>query len=86
MIAARDSDGQLFWFYAGCSLNWDASFLNDGPLFYKDGIWVLMPGPIEALTEPEGILVEPETALSWFIRNQYEPPVELSDLANERQI
>lgn len=86
LIAARDSDGKLRWFNQECSTSWGPRHGEDGPLFVKDGIWILMPGLFESFKTTEGKIVEAEVALAWFIRNDYEPPEQIAEFAAERRL
>lgn len=85
-IGARDFNGRFVWFSVTSSKHWKSRNINDGSLYYHAGNWVLMANSLYIDERPEGEFIEPETALAWFIRNCYEPPDEISELADERRI
>ena len=86
---ARDNDGKFIWVRSECADSWQPTRIRSGVLVHKDGIWIEMPDsqmPDTLQNEPTGRVIKPEAALEWFIQNDYEPPVQIQELAREHLI
>ena len=86
MIGAKNSKGEVTWFYETCAESWSPSWDSDGALYFANGNWVEMPGLLKLLESPIGAIVGAEAALAWFIRNDTPLPEPIQEFASSRQL
>lgn len=82
-VAARLADGEVAWFRIAGAKHWSATTLLGGELFRVADHWLLLEPTSAILGEP-AILIDDEAALAWLLANGYEPPSELSAVAERR--
>ena len=85
VIAARDEHDSISWFRVADAKNWRPTTLNGGELFFVGGRWALLP-PMNSIYGRPAKLIDDLEALEWFATNGYEPPDELKEYADARQL
>ena len=84
-VAARDSEGNLWWFPRAEAHHWESTTLQGGELYRAAGRWVLLPD-LASLTGELARIIEEQEALTWLLSNGYAPPGELADFAQRRRL
>ena len=82
-VAARDTDGKLWWFPVADAQEWLGTTIKKGKLFRVARKWVLLEH-IPALLGNPGTVVDDEGALSWLLASGYMPPSDLAACAAPR--